>query len=149
MHGAISHKQTPRLLRDRRVHYRARNYILARKVALCRMDSPGPLELVGWRLHQVLQQAANQRSVSGVSHRIAYPWPRVPHITPTSQVASPPVQRQDPLATCYNSNDNYLRALLSVALTNLHCNLGAPGLQPQLRLSCHRDRCKRVGVSEQ
>ena len=137
MCGAFSHMQTPRLLRDRRVCYHARNYILARKVTLRRTDNLGPLDLVGWRLNQVLQKAANQWSIGGVSHRTVFPWYSASQIISTNQVISPPVQQQDPLTVCYNPADNYPRALLWVARTNLVLqlpvpmpwrNLGAPGL---------------------
>ena len=158
MCGAFSHTQTPRLLRDRRVHYRAKNCKLARKVGLRRMDNPGPLNLVRWSLNQTQQKAANQQSVGGVSHQMAYPCPWEPHITLTDQVTSLPAQRQDPLTTCYNPVDSYHRVLLWVARTNLvlqppasmpRLRLGAPGLKLRLCLLLFRDLCGRVGGSKQ
>ena len=137
MRGALGYTQIPWLLRARRVCYHARDHTRARKVSLCKTHNPGPLDPVGWKLNQVLQKAANQQSIGGVSHKMAYPWYLVSHITPTDQATSPPAQRQDPLTVCCNTANNYPRALLWVARTNLvpqppvpmpQCNLGAPGL---------------------
>ena len=119
MSGVFSFVQPPWQLRDRRVCYRVRNYIPTRKVAFCRQDNRGPVDLAGWNLNHVPQKAANQQSVTAVRHRMVCPCHWMFQTTLTDQVISPPAQRLDLLTTCYNPVDNYPRGLLWVARTNL------------------------------
>ena len=83
------------------------------------MDDRCPIDLAGWNLNHAPQKAANQQSIDAMRYQMVRPCSQMFQTTLTDPVISPAAQRLDLLTTCYNPVDNYPRALLWVARTNL------------------------------